>query len=256
MNIVGIIPARMSSSRFPGKPLAKICGIPMIGHVYFRSKICKKLDKLYVATCDKEIADYITSIGGEVIMTANTHERASERTAEALLKIEKKADKKFDIVVMIQGDEPMVFPQMIEESIDPLLRDNAAQVVNLVKDLRSKQDKDDPNQVKVVFDKDNYALYFSREPIPSQKKINKDVIMYRQVPIISFKRDFLLIFNKLKPTPLEIIESVDMLRIIEHGYEVKVALTEFEIYSVDTPRDLIRVQRLMKKDKLYKVLNP
>lgn len=250
MSIIGIIPARMASSRFPGKPLAKICGIPMIGHIYFRSKMCKTLDEVYVATCDKEIMDYIESIGGKAVMTADTHERASDRTAEAMLKIEKEIGKKINIIVMIQGDEPLVYPEMTQESIKPILEDETIQVVNLMAPLKSKVEHRDPNEVKVVVDKNNFALYFSREPIPSWKKGAKEVPMYKQVCIIPFRRDFLIKFNELVSTPLEIVESIDMLRILEHGYKVKMVLTEFETYSVDTPEDLRRIENLMMNDKL------
>src|SRR4030042_3802428 len=122
MYIIGIIPARMDSSRFPGKPLENINGIPMIGHVYLRSKLNKTFDDVYVATCDNQIKDYIESIGGKAIMTASTHERASDRTAEAMLKVEKKIGKKIDIVVMIQGDEPMIYPQMIDKVLAPMFK--------------------------------------------------------------------------------------------------------------------------------------
>ncbi|MFQ5787776.1 MAG: 3-deoxy-manno-octulosonate cytidylyltransferase [Thermodesulfobacteriota bacterium] len=250
MNVIGIIPARMSSSRFPGKPLAKICGIPMIGHVYYRSKICKTLDHLYVATCDKEIADYIESIGGKAVMTANIHERASDRAAEAMLEIEAQIGGRIDIVVMIQGDEPMIYPGMIEESIMPMLHDTSLQVVNLMVNFKSREEQNDPNEVKVVVDLNNFALYFSREPIPSWKKGATSVPMLKQVCIIPFKRDFLIQFNALNPTPLEVIESVDMLRVLEHGYKVKMVLTKFETYSVDTIDDLRKVEALMASDML------
>ena len=250
MTIIGIIPARMASTRFPGKPLAKILGIPMIGHVYYRSKMCKVLKDVYVATCDEEIAEYICSIGGKAIITSDKHERASDRTAEAMLKIEKDIKQKIDIVVMIQGDEPMVYPEMIENAVKPILNDREIEVVNLMYPLKSKEEHEDPNEIKVVVDKNNFALYFSREPIPSRKKWSKEIPMYKQVCIIPFRRDFLIKFNKLIPTPLEIVESVDMLRILEHGYKVKMVLSEFETYSVDTRSDLIKVEKLMKDDIL------
>ncbi len=250
MRIIGIIPARMASSRLPGKPLAKIQGIPMVGHVLFRSKMCRTLDEIYVATCDDELAEYIESIGGKAIMTASTHERASDRTAEAMLKIEQETKKKVDIVVMIQGDEPMLYPQMIDQAVKPIVEDRSIQVVNLMAKLKSKDEHEDPNEVKVVVDKNSFALYFSREPIPSWKKEAKDVPMLKQVCIIPFRRDFLIRFNGLVPTPLEIVESVDMLRILEHGYKVKMVLTEFETYSVDTMEDLRLVDALMEKDAL------
>jgi 3-deoxy-manno-octulosonate cytidylyltransferase (CMP-KDO synthetase) len=250
--IVGIIPARMGSTRFPGKPLADILGKAMIYHVYFRSKIAEKLGEVYLATCDKEIKEYCDKNNMKVVMTSSSHERCTDRTAEAMIKIEKKLKKKIKYVVMIQGDEPMVLPEMIELSIKPMLNDKSIKVVNLVAPIGSTEEENDPNQVKVVMDKDNFALYFSREPVPSRKKFDKDVKMYKQVPIITFARDFLLKFNKLLPMPLEIIESVDMLRVLEHGYEVKVVPISYDTHSVDTPRDLEKVEKLMENDKLVK----
>lgn len=247
---IGIIPARMDSSRFPGKPLAKICGIPMIGHVYFRSKMSRVLDEVYVATCDKEIFNYIESIGAKAIMTAKTHQRASDRTAEAMLKIEKDTGSSCGIVVMIQGDEPMLYPKMIEESIVPMVKDRSIQVVNLMGYLKNRKEHNDPHEIKVVVDMDNFALYFSREPIPSWRKGAKDVPMLKQVCIIPFKRDFLLKFNRLKPTILEKVESIDMLRVLGHGFKVKMALTKYQTYSVDTKADLLKVEKFLYKDKL------
>lgn len=252
MNIIGIIPARLASSRLPQKPMADILGTPMIGHVYKRSKLCKQLNEVYVATCDQEIVDYIESIGGKVIMTSVTHERASDRTAEALLKIEKITNQKVDIVVMIQGDEPMVTPEMISASIDPLLLDSDLQITNLMAYMKSKEEHEDPAEVKVVVDLNNFALYFSREPIPSRKKGVEVVPMLKQVCIIPFRRDFLLEYNQMEQTPLEIIESVDMNRLLENGIKIKMVLRDEETYSVDTKADLENVNLKMKNDSLLK----
>lgn len=250
MNIIGIIPARMGSSRFPGKPLVEILGMPMLGHVYFRSKMSEALNEVYIATCDKEIMDYADSIGARAIMTKNTHERASDRCAEAMLKIEQTSGKRVDIVVMIQGDEPMVYPEMIDMAIEPMSKDSSVKVVNLMAPIKAREEHNDPNCPKVVADKQNFALYFSREPIPSWKKGAKEVKMLKQVCIIPFTRDFLLEFNKLEPTHLEIVESIDMNRILEHGGKVKMVLEDFDTYCVDTPEDLAKVEKLMEKDQL------
>jgi 3-deoxy-manno-octulosonate cytidylyltransferase (CMP-KDO synthetase) len=255
MNIIGIIPARMASSRFPGKPLAGICGIPMLGHVYFRSKMSCVLSELYVATCDQEIVDYVESVGGKAVLTADTHERASDRTAEAMLKIESKTGQLTDIVVMIQGDEPMLSPGMIDEAVKPLTEKNSIYVTNLMAPLKTKEEQEDPNEVKVVVDRDGFALYFSREPIPSWKKGAKNVPMRKQVCIIPFRREFLIKFNGLEQTPLEIVESVDMLRLLEHGFKVKMIQTELETYSVDTVDDLKHVEKLMENDQLMAKYN-
>jgi len=252
MKIIGIIPARMESSRFPGKPLETILGMPMIGHVYYRCKMSNILDEVYVATCNKEIFDYIESIGGKAIMTANTHERASDRAAEALYNIEKDNDQKIDIIVMLQGDEPMVKPDMIEDAVKPLIDDPTLPVSNLMSEIRTGQEWNDPNEVKVVSDSNNNALYFSREPIPSNKKYNNHISAYKQVCVIPFRRDWLIKYTKLSPTPLEIIESVDMNRFLEHGLKVKLVVIDHETLAVDTPEDLQNVEIKMKKDSLIK----
>ncbi len=250
MKAIGIIPARMASSRFPGKPLAAIHGIPMVGHVYFRSKMSRALEQVYIATCDEEIRRYSESIGAPCVMTAVTHERASDRAAEAMLKVEVQAGHQYDIVVMIQGDEPMVRPEMITEAVQPLLDDPEVNVSNLYAEMATSGEFEDPNEVKVVIGLAGEALYFSREPIPSRKKGAKAVPMYKQVCVIPFRRDYLLRFNAMMPTPLEIIESVDMLRILEHGGRVRMVRTDLPSLSVDTPSDLARVVELMKNDPL------
>ena len=251
MNIISIIPARMGSSRFPGKPMANILGMPMIGHVYKRVKMSKLLSEVYVATCDAEIYKYIESIGGKAIMTSDCHERCSDRCAEAMLKIEKQENKKVDIMVMVQGDEPLTFPQMIDEAVSPMLADDTMIITNLVADLHTVEEFEDPNEVKVVMDKQNNAIYFSREPIPSRKKGILEVPMKKQVCVIPFTRDFLLEYNEMEPTPLEIIESVDMMRILENGMKVKMIETSYETKAVDTQDDLDRVVEMMREDLLF-----
>jgi len=241
----------MNSSRFPGKPLAPICGIPMIGHVLIRCKYCELLDDVYVATPDEEIREYIQKIGGNVIMTADSHERASDRCAEALLKIEEETNGRVDVLVMVQGDEPLLYPEMIQEAVDPILQDPSILVTNLLGELNTVEEHTDVNEVKVVIDQFFNALYFSREPIPSQWKIGGAVPKYKQVCIIPFQRDFLLQFTELTPTPLEIIESIDMLRVLEHGLNVRMVPTRHQVFSVDTQRDLEKVSRVMAEDPLY-----
>lgn len=238
--IIAIIPARMGSSRFPGKPMAKIIDKPMIGHVYERTKKCSLLLETFVATCDQEIADYIESIGGKVIMTSDKHERASDRTAEAMLKVEKIFGEKMEIIVMVQGDEPMVTADMIKKSIEPL-KNSDVNVVNLMSRIETIEEFEDPNEPKVVVDINSNALYFSREPIPSRKKGAIDVPMYKQVCIIPFRRQALLDFNACPETELERIESIDMNRILEHGGNVKMVLIDGNPISVDTKKDLKKV---------------
>ena len=249
MNIVAIIPARMASSRFPNKPMVEILGMPMIGHVYHRSKMCTCLSDTWVATCDWEIMDYIKSIGGKAVMTADTHQRASERSAEALIKIEEMSGP-IDYVAMIQGDEPMLDPQMIDDLVAPVLQDPCLQVTNLIEMIHSQEDFENANVVKVVLDRENFALYFSRESIPSRKKYKGEIPMWKQLGIILFSRRALLDYTRMIPTPLEIIESVDMNRFLEHGIRIKMIPTLHKSFGVDVPTDIEIVEPLLRKDPL------
>ena len=249
-HIVGIVPARLGSSRFPGKPLAPIHGMPMIGHVFMRSAMASSLNRVYIATCDREIADYAASISAPVVMTADTHERASDRAAEAMEKIEQSTGRPIDVVVMIQGDEPMVTPEMIDVAVQALTSDARASVVNLMGPINDKEGHADPNEIKVVTDNEGFALYFSRLPIPFDRGTGGTGRGRKQICIIPFRRDFLATFNRLTPTPLEIAESVDMLRVLEHGYRVKMVDAGIDTISVDTPEDLADVEALMRGDAL------
>lgn len=253
MNIISIIPARMGSSRFPGKPMKKILGIPMIGHVYKRVKMSRILNDVYVATCDEEIFDYVKNIGGKVVMTSDSHERCSDRCAEAMYKIEKDIGRKCEIVVIVQGDEPLTHPKMINEAVNPMIKNSEILITNLVANLETEKDFENPNEIKVVMDKNKNALYFSREPIPSRKKSIVKVPMKKQVCVIPFRRDFLIEYNQMQPTPLEIIESIDMMRILENGGKVRLCETKYRTKAVDTEEDLDLVCKIMKKDELYKL---
>lgn len=250
MNIVGIIPARMASTRFPGKPLAAIRGVPMVGHVYYRSKMSQSLNAVYLATCDQAVCDYAASIGAPCVMTKDTHERASDRAAEATLKIEETTGARVDIVMMIQGDEPMLLPEMLDRAVAPLVADPELPIANLIAPIATTQDFESPNVVKVVVDGQMNALYLSREPIPSRKKTKAAVPMFKQLGLIAFRRDYLLRFYSLSPTPLEIVESVDMLRVLEHGDRLRMVVTQDVSVGVDTPEDLARVDQLMAADPL------
>lgn len=252
MNIIGIIPARMDSTRFPGKPMKKIHGMPMIGHCYHRTAIALGVDATYVATCDIEIAEYVKSIGGQVIMTSNTHTRASTRTAEALEKIEQEKDEKVDIVVMVQGDEPLILPETIKKVV-PEFKDKSASIVNIMSRLTTEESFKDVNNVKVVVAKNNDALYFSREPIPSPWKGWKDIPRYMQTGIIAFRRDVLIEFNSMKETQLEQIESIDMNRVLEMGGKIRMVLTEATTIGVDVLDELIEVEKILEKDKVMSV---
>jgi len=246
MKILAVIPARMGSSRFPGKPLAKILGKPMIGHVYERVSKASNVTMTIVATCDREIADYIESIGGKAVMTSITHERASDRCAEAVKELELKEGIRYDIVVMVQGDEPMIHPNMINEAVAPMLSDESIEVTNLLGKIETREEFEDRNCIKVVSDLTGNALYFSREPIPTQVKMSMPPIG-KQVCIIPFRRDFLTEYTDLASTPLEEAESVDMMRVLEHGRRVRMVPTKYRTHSVDTESDLRVVEALMLK---------
>lgn len=245
MKIVCVLPARMGSSRFPGKPLALICGRPMIEHAYRRSMMCKALHEVYVATCDREIAIATEAFGGQAIMTSSAHERASDRVAEVARQIEA------DIFVMVQGDEPMIVPEMIDLALEPMLNDPAVLCSNLASPITSKEEFEDLNTIKVVMAENGDALYFSREPIPTRQRLALGQFpAYKQVCIIPFRRDFLLKYTALKPTPLEQAESIDMLRAMEHGYPIRLVKTDHVTHAVDTPADLARVEEMMRRDPL------
>jgi len=251
VNIIGIIPARMGSSRFPGKPLEQIHGIPMIGHCYYRTAKALGVDNTYVATCDNEIARYVESIGGHVVMTADTHTRATTRTAEALEKIEELENVHIDVVVMVQGDEPLIMPATIGETI-PQFKDKSVNIVNIMSRLITKEAFEDINNVKVVVANNNDALYYSREPIPSPWKSWKDIPKYMQTGVIAFRRNALIEFNAMKETQLEQIESIDMNRILETGGKVRMVLTEATTIGVDVPNDIAIAEEMMVNDQIMK----
>jgi 3-deoxy-manno-octulosonate cytidylyltransferase (CMP-KDO synthetase) len=243
--IVAVIPARMGSSRFPGKPLAKLHGRTMIEHVFRRAALCPLLEAIYVATCDEEIRAAAEAFGGTVLLTSAAHERASDRVAEAAERIEA------DIVVMIQGDEPMITPQMIEAAVSPLLQDHSIACVNLARRIDTRDEFNDPNTIKVVTDLRGGALYFSRARSLSRGRERATLIpIFKQVCVIPFRRETLREFARLAPTPLERAESIDMLRLVEHGVSVRIVETDEDTHAVDTPEDLRLVETLLKDDAL------
>ncbi|MCK5630881.1 MAG: 3-deoxy-manno-octulosonate cytidylyltransferase, partial [Nanoarchaeota archaeon] len=191
--------------------------------------------------------DAVEQFGGKAIMTDICHERCTDRVAEAV------EGMNVDVVVIIQGDEPLVYPNMIDQAVKAIVEDDSIVCVNLMAEMENDVDFNDPNEVKVVVDNENNALYFSREPIPSNKKYDHAYARYKQVCIMPFRKDFLVKYNNLKPTPLEIIESVDMLRILEHGCKVKMVETDKKTFSVDTPKDLAKVEQVMDHDTLLKL---
>ena len=244
-SVVSVIPARMGSSRFPGKPLAPILGRSMVEHVYHRVAMCRLVDEVYVATCDDEIRQAVEDFGGKAIMTSPAHQRASDRVAEAAVGLEG------DIVVMVQGDEPMIVPEMVESAVAPMLDDPSISCVNLAKRIETEDEYRDPNCIKMAMDLRGDALYFSREPIPTTHVQGfANIPVFKQVCIIPFRRELLMEYSRLEATPLEVAESVDMLRFLENGYRVRLIETTVNSHAVDTPADLAAVESLMEKDPL------
>lgn len=245
MKTVAVIPARMGSSRFPGKPLAPLHGRPMIEHVYKRTKLCPDLADVVVATCDTEIRGAVEAFGGTAVMTADTHERASDRMAEAAQSLDG------DIFVLVQGDEPMTFPEMISEAVAPFAAGPDVACVNLTKRITDEAEFKSPNTIKVVISTTGDAMYMSRSEIPTlTNNCFDDISAFKQVCIIPFRRAALEQYSDLPPTPDEIAESIDMLRFLEHGLPVRMIETAFDTHAVDTTADLEHVSMLMQNDPL------
>lgn len=245
MRVVAVIPARMGSSRFPGKPLAPLHGRTMLEHVYRRTALCADLADVVVATCDDEIRDAVAAFGGRAVMTSDAHQRASDRVAEAA------ADMDGDVFVLVQGDEPMTYPEMISQALAPLGTDPSVCCVNLTKRIDDIEEFRNPNTIKVVINRDNDAMYMSRSEIPTLANNRfEDIAAYKQVCVIPFRREVLMRYTRLEPTPAEIAESIDMMRFIEHGIAVRMVETPFDTHAVDTEADLQLVAGMMENDPL------
>ncbi len=245
MKVDAVIPARMGSTRYPGKPLCDIHGLTMIEHVYRRTEMSDSVDNTYVATPDEEIREEVESFGGEAIMTG-PHPRATDRVAEAAKGLDS------GIVIVMQGDEPLVYPEMIDDAVEPIIEEQDVKCANLAKSIETEEVFRDPNNVKVVVDDNWNALYFSREPIPNLHDATfEEVDIYKQVCVIPFEREFLFEFTSMAETTLEQIESVDMLRLLENDYDVRLVETDRNVYAVDTPEDHEKVDEMMANDPLF-----
>ena len=246
MNKICIIPARMGSSRFPGKPLKEIKGMPLIIHIAKRCLLSEKVDKVVVATCDEEIKSVVENYGLDVVMTRDDHDRCTDRVSEAInyLSLDLALT---DLIIMVQGDEILVDPVMINMMVDTYEKIEPP-VMNIVSRLYNEEDYTSPDVVKVVGAPDGRALYMSRSAIPSPNR-HDNVSLYQQTGIIAFSIDFLRKFGEMEQTPLEIIESIDMLRTIENGLRLQLLYIEQETIGVDTEADLIRAERMLNKDK-------
>jgi 3-deoxy-manno-octulosonate cytidylyltransferase (CMP-KDO synthetase) len=241
-----IIPARMASTRYPGKPLEPMLGMALVLHVWHRCKLAGSLGRVVVATCDAEIKAAVEAAGGEAVMTADSHPGCVDRTVEAIANLGLTlADD--ELVLMVQGDEVMVTPAMIDRMVDVHARTKAP-VVNLASVITAEADHDDPNCVKVCAAPDGRALFFSRAPIPSRWRAKGPVPAYQQTGVIGFSHSFLQTFGRLERTPLEMIEQIDMLRTLEHGYPIQIVTVETETVGVDTPADLKRGEDMLRAD--------
>ncbi|NQV01740.1 MAG: 3-deoxy-manno-octulosonate cytidylyltransferase [Bacteroidia bacterium] len=247
-NIIALIPARMASSRFPGKPLVKICGTTMIEHVWRRVTMNTHINSTYIATCDEEIRHTAEGFGAEVIMTASTHERGTDRIAEAC-EILINEGRDFDIVLNIQGDEPLLNPASLDLLIEPYFSDETISCINLIENLEGEEEINSYNNVKTVFDQQGFDLYFSRLPISYGLKARH----YKQLGLYSFTKDIILSYPKMDMTPLEIAESVDMLRFVENNIRIKVKLSPYKTICVDTPADHEMVSRIIENDPLFQI---
>jgi 3-deoxy-manno-octulosonate cytidylyltransferase (CMP-KDO synthetase) len=241
-DVVCIIPSRYESSRFPGKPLADLCGKPMIQHVYERVARAKAIPYVAVATDDERIFDAVKKFGGNAVMTAASHRSGTDRIAEAVagLNLEPEA-----IVVNIQGDQPIFEPSQVDEVIAPLIDDPAINMSTLIYKIILTEEITHPHAVKTVFDDEGFALYFSRATIPyvRDKKLAADY--YKHHGIYAYRRDFLDVFTGLPEGTLEKLEALEQLRALEHGYKIKVVITPHDSVEVDTPQELARVRQIL-----------
>jgi 3-deoxy-manno-octulosonate cytidylyltransferase (CMP-KDO synthetase) len=249
--IIAVIPARYGSTRFPGKALADIKGKPMIQWVYERTTQSTLIDRVMVATDDERILNVVKSFGGEAMMTSLHHATGTDRIAEVAKSLD------CDIVVNVQGDEPLIRPEMIDEALLPLVQDASIPMGTLCRKIEDRQEAFDPNVVKVVFNKNNFALYFSRAPIPwdrdawagknSWKEMSLEGPLYKHIGLYVYRRDFLLDFAAMPGTALEAAEKLEQLRALENGHKIKTVITQYESFGVDIPDDLGKILKRLEE---------
>lgn len=243
MKFLGVIPSRYASTRLEGKPLKDICGHTMIEWVYKRTKL-SNLDEVVVATDDERIYKEVEKFGGKAILTRKDHENGTSRIAEVC---EKYSD--YDVIVNVQGDEPLIESDMINSIIESFKNDSTISMSTLKYKLDKMEDIENPNYVKVITDKKGYALYFSRSVIPYPRKLDIQNY-YKHVGIYGYKREFVIEYAKMEPTPLELSESLEQLRALENGYRIKVMETPYKILGVDTQEELEKVREYIKNNGL------
>ena len=246
--ITVVIPARMASSRFPGKPLIPIFGVPMIEHVRRRSLLANGVGLVVVATCDGAIKELVEANGGQAVMTSDLHERCTDRVQEAMEKLPG------DIVVMVQGDEPLLNPEAIAQVAKPLLLDLSLDVVNLLSPLKLPDDLDNANIVKAVCDINQNVIFLTRSRVPYFQNIS-NVPVFRQTGIMAFRSTFLPKFSDLPETALEAAESIDMLRLLEHGVRIRGVVVDYVTIGVDKPSDIQIVESVLREDLFQQSLN-
>ena len=246
MEVIGVIPARYSSTRFEGKVLADILGKPMIQHVWERAKQAKSLDDLIIACDDERVAEAAKGFGAKVVLTAKGHASGTDRIIEIVNPLEVR------IVINIQGDEPLVHPTMIERVAQALLQDEKLAMATVMKKIENPDEVKNPDVVKVVADKNNFALYFSRAPIPFRARNSelKSPVYYKHIGLYAYTKDFLFIYRNLPVSNLEGAEKLEQLRVLEEGYRIKVLETKYDTIGVDTPQDLEKVRAYMESHKL------
>jgi 3-deoxy-manno-octulosonate cytidylyltransferase (CMP-KDO synthetase) len=240
MRAVVLIPARLAATRLPNKPLAMIHGKPMIQHVYERALLARTMQGVFVATPDQAIAEAVAKFGGNVILTSISHPTGTDRLAEAITRL----PEPFDVVVNVQGDEPLIDPRLIDRIAEPLLADPTLSMASACCPLPIERIHD-PNAVKVVLAQNNNALYFSRAPIPFNRDSTQLCAPKLHFGLYAYRSDFLALFPTLARTPLEKAESLEQLRALEHGYQIRMIETDHAPIPVDTIEDLERVRKLL-----------
>lgn len=238
MDAIGIIPARYQSTRLEGKVLKDLLGKSVIQHVWENAKRAATLNDLIVATDDERIKAEVLGFGGKAVLTAKEHRTGTDRLREVVNPIDVK------VVVNIQADEPLLHPSMIDDIVRPLLEDKDISMTTLKKKITDPEDLNNPNVIKVVCDKNGYALYFSRSPIP-YPRLNEGVVHYKHIGLYAFTKDFLFTFTNLPASGLEEAEGLEQLRALENGYRIKVAETQFDTIGIDTAEDLERAKEVL-----------
>lgn len=241
MKLLCVIPARYASTRLPGKPLAMIAGKPMIQHVYERASQAKRPQTVLVATDHELVYKAVQAFGGTGMLTSSEHPTGTDRLAEVA-----RAHTDYDIIINVQGDEPLIAPEIIDK-LAAAFDEEPELVMATLASVMDESEYANPNAVKVVTDLQGYALYFSRSLIPFPRVNVEEMPVYKHIGIYAYRRDFLLAFAALKPTPLEQSESLEQLRALEYGHRIKVLKTDFQSIGVDTPEDLEKVNQLLSK---------